>query len=149
VRRGTAPAIGLAAQWIARRDPDAVMASLHSDHAVRDAEDFGASIKAAFEVARADDWLVTLGIRPNMPHTGMGYIEVGEKLGTFNGREAHRAVRFVEKPTRDNAQRFIEQGYVWNPGYFIWRIPVILAAFERLLPDIHGHLSKIGAAMGT
>lgn len=149
VRRGTAAAIGLAVQWIAHRDPNAVMASLHSDHMVRDPEDFRASLAAAFEVARADDWLVTLGIRPPSPHTGMGYIQVGEPLGEFGGRLAHRAVRFVEKPDRATAEQFIREGYVWNPGYFIWRIEVIQAAFAKLLPDIHTHLETIGAALGS
>ena len=148
VRRGTAAAIGLAVQWIARRDPSATMASLHSDHAVGDAEDFRRALSAAFEVARSGDWLVTLGIRPSSPHTGMGYIEVGESIGTFAGREAHRAVRFVEKPNRSTAEGFIAQGYVWNPGYFIWRIDVITRAFEKLLPDMQSHLAAIGAAMG-
>ena len=149
VRRGTAAAIGLAVQWISHRDPGAVMASLHSDHAVGDAEDFRSGLAAAFEVARADDWLVTLGIKPSSPHTGMGYIQVGEALGQFGGRQAHRALRFVEKPDRATAEKFIADGYVWNPGYFIWRIEVIRAAFAQLLPDIHAHLAVIGAAMGS
>lgn len=149
VRRGTAGAIGLAAHWIAQRDPTAVMASLHSDHAVRDPADFRACLSAAFAAARADDWLVTLGIRPSSPHTAMGYIEVAEAVGFHGGREVHRAVRFVEKPDRATAEGFVAAGYVWNPGYFIWRIDVILAEFSRLLPDIHEHLSQIGAAMGT
>lgn len=149
VRRGTAGAVGLAAQWIARRDPSAIMASLHSDHAIGDADDFRASLSAAFEVARAGDWLVTLGIRPSSPHTGMGYIEVGPSIGSYLGRMAHRAERFVEKPDRATAERFIQEGYLWNPGYFIWRVDVILRAFEQLLPDLHEHLSAIGAAMGT
>jgi mannose-1-phosphate guanylyltransferase len=148
-RRGTAAAIGLAVQWIAHRDPTATMASLHADHAVRDPEDFRQCIQAAFQVAQSGDWLVTLGIRPSMPHTGMGYIEVGERLGAFAGREAHRAVRFVEKPDRETAQRFITAGYVWNPGYFIWRIEVIREAFSRLLPDIYAGLERIGASLGT
>jgi mannose-1-phosphate guanylyltransferase len=149
VRRGTAAAVGLAAQWIAQRDPSAVMASLHSDHAVQDAPDFRRCLSAAFELARTGNWLVTLGIRPTSPHTGMGYIQVGEPLGSFLGCQAHRAVRFVEKPDRMTAERFIAEGYVWNPGYFIWRVRAILDAFEKLLPDMHEHLSVIGAAMAT
>lgn len=149
VRRGTAAAIGLAAITISHRDPGAVMASLHSDHAVQDDEAFRRALSAAFELAESTDWLVTLGIRPSSPHTGMGYIQAGEPIGQFHGHEAFRAVRFVEKPASAQAERFIEQGYVWNPGYFIWRIEVILAAFKTLLPDMHAELMAIGGALGT
>jgi len=147
-RRGTAAAVGLAATVIGHRDPDATMASLHSDAAVLNAEEFRRSLAAAFQLAVADDWLVTLGIKPASPHTGMGYIQVGPVLGEFAGRTAHQAIRFVEKPDRATALRFIDEGYVWNPGMFIWRVAVILSQFERLLPDTYRVLREIGRALG-
>lgn len=148
-RRGTAAAVGLAATVIAHRDAGGVMASLHSDAAVLDAAAFRQSLAAAFAVAASDGWLVTLGIRPSSPHTGMGYIEVGPSIGTFGGCAAHRALRFVEKPDFATAEDFIRAGYVWNPGMFIWRVAVILDEFARLLPDIHGPLMEIQTALGT
>ncbi len=148
-RRGTAAAVGLGAVMIAARDPSATMASLHSDAAVVDADEFRACLTAAFELAEADDWLVTMGVRPTSPHTGMGYIEVGPEIGAYNGRVAHRALRFVEKPDRETAGRFIGQGYVWNPGMFIWRTSVVLREFARLLPSIHAGLAEIASAMPT
>jgi len=148
-RRGTAAAVGLAAAHIAHRDPAASMASLHSDAAVADADEFGACLTAAFEVAESDDWLVTLGIRPTHPHTGMGYIQVGQPMGLFHGRHAFRAVRFVEKPDRATAEQFIRAGYVWNPGMFVWRVDVILREYARLLPDIADALIRIQQAIGT
>jgi mannose-1-phosphate guanylyltransferase len=140
-RRGTAAAVGLAAFTLAARDPAATMASLHSDHAIMDADEFRACLTAAFEVAESDDWLVTMGVRPTSPHTGMGYIQVGAPIGTFSGRIAHRAQRFVEKPDRDTAERYIQEGYVWNPGMFVWRVPVVLREFERHLPQMHAGLN--------
>jgi mannose-1-phosphate guanylyltransferase len=104
---------------------------------------------AAFEVAEADDWLVTMGVVPTSPHTGMGYIEVGPPIGTFCGREAHRALRFVEKPDRATAERFVREGFVWNPGMFIWRVGVVLDEFARFLPSIHRGLTEIGQAMAA
>src|SRR5581483_8912191 len=148
-RRGTAAAVGLAAAHIAHRDPAASMAPLHSDAAVADADEFGACLTAAFEVAESDDWLVTLGIRPTHPHTGMGYIQVGQPMGLFHGRHAFRAVRFVEKPDRATAEQFIRAGYVWNPGMFVWRVDVILREYARLLPDIADALIRIQQAIGT
>ena len=82
VRRGTAAAVGLAAQWIAHQDPQASMASLHADHAISDPEEFRACLAAAFALAESAPWLVTLGIRPSSPHTGMGY-----KIGRASCRE--------------------------------------------------------------
>jgi len=148
-RRGTAGAVGLGAIHIARRDPGATMASLHSDAAVLDAEEFRRSLTAAFEVAEAGDWLVTLGIQPSSPHTGMGYIQVGEEIGVYGGRRAHRAVRFVEKPDQPTAERYVAEGYLWNPGMFIWRTEVIMQQFEEHLPPIFTALKQIGDAVGT
>jgi mannose-1-phosphate guanylyltransferase len=148
-RRGTAAAVGLAATVIAHRDPEATMASLHSDAAVLDADGFRLSLAAAFELARSDDWLVTLGIQPSHPHVGMGYIQVGDGLGAFAGVPTHRAMRFVEKPDHQTAARFIGEGYVWNPGMFIWRVSVILERFAELLPQTHQALLTIGESLGT
>ena len=148
-RRGTAAAVGLAATVIAHRDPTATMASLHSDAAVLDADGFRQALTAAFAVAESDRWLVTLGIKPTSPHTGMGYIEVGPPIGEFAGVRAHRAMRFVEKPDRETAAGYVAAGYVWNPGMFIWRVEVILDHFRQLLPETFEALTVIGASLGT
>jgi mannose-1-phosphate guanylyltransferase len=148
-RRGTAAAVGLGAVTIAARDPGATMASLHSDAAVVDGDEFRACLTASFELAESDDWLVTMGVRPTSPHTGMGYIEVVPEIGTYNGRVAHEALRFVEKPSRETAERFIEQGFVWNPGMFVWRTSVVLQEFARWLPAISAGLREIGDAIAT
>jgi mannose-1-phosphate guanylyltransferase len=148
-RRGTAGAVGLAAVHISRREASATMASLHSDGVVLDPEGFRASLSAAFEVAEADPWLISLGVRPSSPHTGMGYIEVGAPIREFPSCVAHRAIRFVEKPDPETAARFVREGYVWNTGMFVWGVGVILAEFARLLPQIYGPLGQIGQALGT
>ena len=149
MRRGTAAAVGLAATIIAHRDPDASMASLHSDHAVADPEEFRHCLAAAFALAESDDWLVTLGVRPSSPHVGMGYIDVGPEIGTFDGRVAYQAMQFVEKPDPETAASFVARGYLWNPGYFLWRVCVILDEFARLLPGMHAPLSEVSEALGT
>jgi mannose-1-phosphate guanylyltransferase len=148
MRRGTAAAVGLGATIIAHRDPDATMISLHSDAAVRDEDGFRGAVRGAVATAESGDWLVTLGIRPSSPHTGMGYIEVGDPLGVFDGVAAYVARRFVEKPDPEAAQRFVALGYLWNPGMFVWRVQVILDRFAELLPDAARELSRIGAALG-
>jgi len=142
-RRGTAAAVGLAATYISHQDRSATMASLHSDAFVLDPDGFRRSLNAAFEVAESGTWLVTLGMRPTSAHTGMGYIEVGDPIGVFGGLSAHRAVRFVEKPEQEEAERLVAAGYVWNPGMFIWSVDVILAEFRRWLPQMYGRLEAI------
>lgn len=147
--RGTASAIGYGAMWIARRDPEATMFSLHADHHIRDAEAFRHALRAAARVA-ADGWLVTLGIEPGYPETGYGYIERGERLGVFDGHAAYQVVRFTEKPDEETATRFVQSGrYYWNSGLFTWRVSTILDALARYMPDSHARLSEIVAAMGT
>jgi len=149
LRRGTAAAVGLAATVIAHRDPNATMVSLHADHAVERPQEFRCVLTAAFAVAESDPWLVTMGVRPSSVHTGLGYIEVGPAIGDFEGYEAHRVVRFVEKPDAATAERFVREGYLWNPGYFIWRVDVILDEFARLLPELHAPLRDVREALDT
>jgi len=147
--RGTASAIGYAAMWIARRDPEAVMFSLHADHHIQDAEAFRQALRASAQVA-LDNWLVTLGIAPRYPETGYGYIERGEALGEFDGHTAYQVVQFTEKPDEETAARFVESGrYYWNSGLFTWRVAAILEALKRYMPDTYARLSQIAAAIGT
>lgn len=147
--RSTAPCVGLAAVHILRRDPHAVMASLHADHVIRDAERFRRALLAASEVAQ-DDVLVTLGIQPTYPATGFGYIHRGEQVATLRGLPVFRVRRFVEKPPLPQAQAYLESGeYYWNSGIFIWRAATILEQIRLLLPDLHRQLVQIAAVLDS
>ncbi|MFQ5340732.1 MAG: mannose-1-phosphate guanylyltransferase [Anaerolineae bacterium] len=147
--RGTASAVGFGAALIARRDPSAVMFSLHADHFMRDVEGFRHALQAAAGVAR-EGYLVTLGIRPDAPVTGYGYIERGAELGLFEGHLAYRVVRFTEKPDAETARAFVKSGrYYWNSGLFTWQVSTILAAFARHMPDTYEKLQVMASAIGT
>jgi mannose-1-phosphate guanylyltransferase len=147
--RGTAPCIGLAAVALRQRDLEATMAVFPADHRIADAARFRQAITAAARVAQ-DGYLVTLGIAPSQPHTGYGYIQRDESLGTVEGLEAFRVQRFTEKPDEATAQTFVASGeYFWNGGIFIWTATTILAETERLLPKLHGELETVGAAWGS
>lgn len=147
--RGTAPAIGLGAQHVAKVAPEGVMFALHADHFIPDEAGFRQAMLAAAEVAR-EGWLVNLGVLPDRIETGYGYVELGEPLGRFNGHEARRVVRFREKPDYETAKRFVESGdFLWNSGIFCWRVDVIQQEFQRLLPGIQEVLGRIGAGIGT
>ncbi|MGC8838357.1 MAG: mannose-1-phosphate guanylyltransferase [Anaerolineae bacterium] len=145
--RSTAPCVGLAAVHILRRDPHAVMASLHADHVIRDAEGFRQALLAARDVAQ-DGVLVTLGIQPTHPATGFGYIHRGEQVATSHGLPVYRVRRFVEKPPLPQARAYLESGeYYWNSGIFIWKAATILEQMKRLLPDLYGQLMQVAAAL--
>lgn len=147
--RGTAPCVALSAVAIQQRDPKATMAVFPADHRVADAEGFRMAISASSEVAK-DDYLVTLGITPNHPHTGYGYIQRGASLGSESGMPAYRVQRFTEKPDADTARQFVESGqYYWNGGIFIWKVATILREMARLLPQLYAELQPLVAAWSS
>jgi mannose-1-phosphate guanylyltransferase len=147
--QGTAPAIGLGAVHLRRRDPQGVMAVLTADHFIRDVEKFRRVLIAAAEVAEKGH-LVTLGITPSFPSTGFGYILQGEQLYEVDGFAVFRAERFTEKPSPETAFQMVESGlYTWNSGMFIWRIDRIMEEFARQMPDLYDVLMQIDAVLGT
>ena len=130
--RNTAPAIALAAHWIAARDSAGLMLVMPSDHVIADLPAFHAAIARATPVV-ADGWLATFGIAPTAPETGYGYIKVGETLADG----VHRVARFVEKPDRRTAEAYLESGHhVWNGGIFLMRADRYLAALAAHAPEI-------------
>lgn len=147
--RGSAPAIGLAAVHLKRRDPDAVMACLPADHYIAEPERFRQVLSVAEQVAQAGR-LVTLGIRPDHPETGYGYIESGEKLMEIGGYSVHAVRRFTEKPDQRTARVFVEEGrHFWNSGMFIWKASAILDEIGKHLPRLHECLSQLERVLGT
>jgi mannose-1-phosphate guanylyltransferase len=147
--RNTAPAIGLAALHLRRRDPRARMAVLPADHYIRDEARFRAVLRAAFQVAERG-FLVTLGIRPAYPATGFGYIERGELLGRFGGFLAHRVQAFREKPDPATAERFVADGrHSWNSGMFVWQVDRILEEIARHMPELAAGLGALEDALGS
>ncbi len=148
--RNTAPCIGLAAAIINKRDPDGVMAVLPADSYISDAAGYRRVVRDALELAKQQDVLVTIGIQPASPHTGYGYIQVGETLDTRAVTKFWKAHRFVEKPDLKTAREFLAAGdYRWNAGMFVWSVRAILAAFEKYQPDMAASLRRIEKAVGT
>ncbi len=147
--RNTAPAIGWVAALLSRKNPQAVMAVLPADHVITRVEMFQQVLRAAVAVAR-EGRIVTLGISPSEPATGYGYIERGDRLGSYEGFEVYQLVRFTEKPDRATAEQFLQTGrYSWNSGMFIWRVDRILAEIEAHMPDLYAGLNRILDAWDT
>lgn len=147
--RGTASVVGLAAMALQKRDPQASMAILPSDHYIRNVDLFHYLLKAAFEVAE-NNYLVTLGITPTMPSTAYGYIQSGTGLDGEYKYPVYKVKSFKEKPNEATAQQLLRSGdHSWNSGMFIWRADAILAEIHKQMPGLMGALDKIGADWGT
>ena len=167
--RNTAPCVGLAALHVSRLDRKGVMAMLPADHHVARPAAFREALKAAAEVAQGGA-IATIGVKPSRPETGYGYLKVGERLdgpaaGAGKGARAkpkpapakgdgglaaRRVARFVEKPDRATAERYLQDGgYLWNSGIFVFRADVILDEIRRTLPDLREQLERIDRAIGT
>ena len=138
--RGTGSAIALAALLIGRRDPHAIMGSFAADHNIRKTDAFHRALAIAIESAGAGH-LTTIGIQPDRPETGFGYIERSDDLVLPGAYSAHR---FVEKPDFATARQFLESGrYLWNASMFVWRVDVFAREFERVQPALFGALDTI------
>ena len=147
--RNTAPALGLSAIHLNRIDPEGTMVVLSADHAIRNIQAFLACIRIAEQAAR-QDYLVTLGIKPNRPETGYGYIKAGEPCSEDGLIGVSRVERFVEKPDLKTAQGYIKSGqYYWNSGMFVWKVRTFLQEIERHLPSLHQGLMDIQKCIGT
>jgi mannose-1-phosphate guanylyltransferase/mannose-6-phosphate isomerase len=130
--RNTGPAIGAAALWLLARDPDALMLVQPSDHVVADTQAFHRAVMQGLAAAQAGR-LVTFGIKPTRPDTGYGYIQAGAPLSGADG--VLTVERFVEKPDRATAERFLADGnFVWNSGIFLLSARGFIEELARINP---------------
>jgi mannose-1-phosphate guanylyltransferase len=120
-------------------DPDATMVVLPADHVIRNVKAFHASLNVAISAAQENGALVTLGMQPDHPATGYGYIQFDpEAEGAEDSGVALPVRAFAEKPDVATAERFLDSGdFLWNSGMFVWRAETILDAIEQHLPDTY------------
>lgn len=151
VAKNTAPCVAAAAALISDKDPEATMAVLPADHRITDAEKFLSILKTASAKAEQEDALVTIGIKPDRPETGYGYIEFDKKSEeTVEGNEVKKVKHFREKPDLKTARQFIFSGnFLWNSGMFIWRASVITEQFKKHLPDVYEPMTSLSASFGS
>jgi mannose-1-phosphate guanylyltransferase len=142
--RNTAPAIG----WSVRSMPEearrGVVAVLPADHRVGEPSAFREALERAARVVEREDRVIALGVVPRWAETGYGYLELEPQSGPDGAR---RVRRFVEKPSAENAARFLAAGnYLWNAGIFVFRGSTLLDLLERLQPELARGLEEIAAA---
>lgn len=130
--RGTGPVLVWAAWTLQQEDPDAVLVSLHSDHVVEPREAFVSTVRRAARVARNHERLMTVAIPPDRPDVGYGYIQPGPAIG-----EGFDVAAFHEKPDLETATRYVEDGYLWNSGIFVWPA-------RTFLDEVRSHAPEIG-----
>ncbi|MFO0903778.1 MAG: mannose-1-phosphate guanylyltransferase [Pirellulales bacterium] len=145
VGRNTAPCVGVAAQRLLERDPDAVMLVMPSDHVIQTAGQFRDAVVNAEQLLAADPLrLVLFGVRPSFPATGYGYIERGPAVD--EAVRAYRVQAFREKPQLEAATQFVAAGtFYWNCGIFCWKAARILAGLQRHAPEVYAGLTQLAA----
>jgi mannose-1-phosphate guanylyltransferase len=146
--RNTAPCIGLAALEIVNRNPAAIMIVLPADHWVADVGALRRTLKNAVALTAQTKNLITIGIAPDYPETGYGYIVKGERAPVKAIRGAFRVQAFKEKPSAKAAQTLIRRGSLWNSGIFIWHAATLLEQLKLYQPEIFRGLKKISQRAG-
>ena len=143
----TATCIGLSAVKLLKKDKDAIMVVLPSDHHVEGKKEYLDVLSEAIDIANKCRGIVTVGITPTRPETGYGYIEMGERI--VSSEAAYKIARFTEKPNIEVAKDFLLKGtYLWNSGMFIFRADVILREIEKYLPKMYKSLMEIYQNIG-
>lgn len=151
-RRDTAPCVGLAALWVMRDDPEAIMVVMPSDHVITTDQQFQEAMTAAASLVDEDpERIVTFGIRPTYPAESFGYIERGTSHASVGeGVIAYQVKQFHEKPQADVARQYLATGnFYWNSGIFVWKAATIVAQLRKHEPEMMAHLQRIGEAIGT
>ncbi len=149
VGKNTLPCIGLAAMFAEKDNPDGIMVVSPSDHLIRDHVTFRDTVKAAAKIADEKNGIVTIGIPPNYPATGYGYVKTAEDITSNERIKQFKVKRFVEKPNLENAKKYLDDGgYYWNSGLFIFKVSVFLEAVKEFAPDLYKDLQRIQQDIG-
>jgi mannose-1-phosphate guanylyltransferase len=150
LRKNTAPCIAYGTFIIHNENPEAVIAVTPADHIIVKEDEFRKILKAGFDFAYSNDALITLGIKPDKPETGYGYIQ-SDKNSRVKGFDNLLKVKaFIEKPDLNTANSFIESGdFYWNAGIFIWSAKSIFKAMGKFLPDIYLAFEVGKSLLGT
>jgi mannose-1-phosphate guanylyltransferase len=136
--RNTCLAIGLAATHLKRRDPEAVMVVLSSDHLISPTEKLISLLRAAAGQAVKSNHLITIGVVPSRADTAYGYIELGAEFAQNEGISFYHVKQFKEKPNPTKAQEYyLGRKHLWNSGIFVWKAEAILESIAKFAPGIH------------
>lgn len=149
-RRNTAPCLAYGTFRIFKENPNAVITVTPADHLIIKEEKFCKVIQECIDFVKDNDALLTLGIHPDRPETGYGYIQADRKKPVKGHDSLLKVKTFTEKPNIELARLFIQSGdFYWNSGIFIWNINAILSAFQKYLPDMYSAFEAGSKIFGT
>lgn len=150
-KKDTAAAIGLAATILAKKNPREIFININSDHHIKNEEEYVRIIKLAEKtVKKYPDTGVLIGVKPNYPETGYGYIKMGKQATEIDKTKIFVIEAFKEKPDIKTAEEYVKQWeYLWNIGCFAWRADTLLTLYEKFLPSTYRILMRIQKSLGT
>jgi mannose-1-phosphate guanylyltransferase len=150
-KRDTAAAVGLAATMFYFRNPKEIIATVHADHFIDNENEYLEVLKKAEEVIKKNpERGALIGVKPTYPETGFGYIKMNGQFFTQGKQKIFLVERFVEKPALEQARQYVSQWqYLWNPGYFIWRVDTLLKQYKINLPEYYQSFIRINRALET
>jgi len=150
MKKNTALAMGVAAAYVYKKNPKAVIINFASDHTIEDSETAVKTVLGAAKTAFEKNILVSVGIKPTFPHTGYGYIHAGKILQRVSGLPVFEVLEFKEKPDFKTAKKFLKTGeYYWNANWYTWSAKAILKAFEKYSPGLYQNIDKTLKSIGT
>jgi mannose-1-phosphate guanylyltransferase len=147
--KNTAAAAGLAATYIAKKNPRAIISTLSADHYIKEKEKFLKILSISQKAASRGDYLVTVGIHPTHPHTGLGYIHAGKEVFSIDKKPVFKVNKFKEKPDLATALKYVESGrHFWNANINSYKATTLLKAISDYLPALSEALEniKVGAS---
>lgn len=148
--RDTASCIGLACAIIGKKYPNEVLSVIYADHLIREPKEFIKKLKIAEKLALTDHTLNIILVKASSPNPHLGYVKRGKTLKEIDNTEIFQFEKFIEKPSKKVAETFVQSyKYLWNTGYFVWRITDILKEYKKHLPDTWKKLHLIQNAIGT
>jgi mannose-1-phosphate guanylyltransferase len=150
--RARGPAIGLAALIMHGQDPESSFMCMWSDHSITSEPGYFVDLLAKLDrfLTENPQTTITVGVKPEYAHTGLGYIEKGQAKENSSGLPLFELASFKEKPDSKTAEKFLQSGnYLWNSGYFAWKTAALLELYRVHLPEIYEILMQIKPHIGT
>lgn len=150
IRRDTALAIGVASAYIFKKDPEAVVINMASDHLIKPQSVFVDQVKKVASIVEQQKLIATIGIKPSFPHTGLGHIYAPKEFPGLNDPSILLGEKFIEKPPFELAQKYTESGkYFWNTNLYIFPVKSMLDSLKKFSPKIYAFLPKLIQSIGT
>lgn len=145
IAKGTAMAIGFSCIKILQRDKNANIVMVNSDHYVEDENNYKKDINSCLKAINQNQkFLLLVGIKPNYPETGYGYIQIGKFFKSYDNNKFFKILKFKEKPNFETAKKYLKSGnFLWNPAWFVFRAQTMISLFEKYLPEHFESLKNI------